>query len=233
MQYLSLIFIFFLIACDLDKFTGSDFSSQEVIKTAKIHGNIFEYYSGKAVSSAFIRVGRQETMSNINGNYLINYLISESEQRNKPVKVEVFKTDYYPNEMEIILSPLENNFNFSLKYAAPIIKKSVRVPCDSDRGIKYVFQAIIMDYQGAGTIERVWARQLFTNFQGESDSVFIDLYRVRTVNANTSYYQNEVSGIGDLDAIEMFYTVWVEDNEGYCDDETRGCSPTEPDTLIF
>ncbi|MEJ2545602.1 MAG: hypothetical protein P8Y99_16180, partial [Calditrichaceae bacterium] len=127
MKILFLIILIFAVSyCDYDKYIGYDHTAQDLLTTALIEGTVTHFYTGEPVFNASIRIGNQETLSNINGYYSINYILTDNENRNKPVPIHISAPDYFPDSLITLIEPLGKEYNFQLKYAAPIILNAVR-----------------------------------------------------------------------------------------------------------
>ncbi|MEJ2545450.1 MAG: hypothetical protein P8Y99_15415, partial [Calditrichaceae bacterium] len=123
--------IYFLIlliylSCDTDRYLGFDTEAQELANTAMITGQITNYYDGMPVYQANIKIGNIETRTDHQGNYKIPYILSDDENRNKPVSISISKDNYFQFNDSTLIVPSPMSMNFSLKYAAPMITAIAR-----------------------------------------------------------------------------------------------------------
>jgi hypothetical protein len=65
--FLPSIILFTLFSgCDLKKYTGYDYTAQELSETTQISGYITNFYTGDSVYDARLRFSTQETLTNFN-----------------------------------------------------------------------------------------------------------------------------------------------------------------------
>ena len=213
--------------CNLDNYTGYDYSAQDVSTHTKISGYVTNFFNGYKVENALIRFGDQETLSDHNGFYTINYVMSDDEARNKPTIIEVIKEDYYYYTKETQLLPDKNIYDFDLKYASPIIMDTRRRIV----GEELICQAIVKDYQGIGTLERVEALYIMVNSEGTIiDSLRSRMRFVHLENASTAWFQLKTA-IPDSNAV--YYYLEAHDEEGYSHKVFHTTDPRYPDHLLF
>ena len=181
-----MISFFFLLHCE--RFIGYDLDSDEIKQTARIYGNITNSFTGSPVAFAQVSIEYLKTESDGRGNYLILFVLREDEVRNRPVRIEVTAENYLPFSGEFLLYPPETEFDFSLDYGAPIIRKNVLVynnPINT-----FVCQALVVDYQGISTLNEVKAR--FSYSQRETylhKMEEIEMEYISSVTDTTAYYQ--------------------------------------------
>lgn len=225
---LVLNFIFFL-SCALDEYTGYNYTTQQLSETTQISGHVTSFFTGYPVYDARLQFGTQETLTDFDGFYSLNYLLSDDENRNKPSPLTIIKPNYYPYSTELMLLPTGNTLNFSLKYASPIIYDTRRVPYYD----QLICQAILKDYQGIGTISSVNTIYYFLNDDGSiSDSVSYPMSLVHIENNFTGYYQFIQTEISSA-AMAAYYNITARDNEGYTDRLFHSTNPIYPDHFLF
>ncbi|NOX87699.1 MAG: hypothetical protein GXO77_01645 [Calditrichaeota bacterium] len=223
---LSLIFTF-SVSCDLEEFTGYRVSSVRLSESVQISGRVTNYYTDDPVYLAHIRIGAREVFTDYQGKFFIQYVLSESEKRNKPTTVEISADKYFPFKDKIYLSGMNNNFDFSIKYAAPIVKNTVLVET-AYLSNEYYCQAIVMDYQGIHTVNKVVG--VFFSKEYPKDSLQYPLKLRQTVSQREGYYQ-----------VLIRFTKWkptryyikVNDRDGYEDRLWHGINPYIPDEFLF
>lgn len=221
-----LILILILIpACDWDKYFGYDHTAQELIKSTRISGKITNFYTEEPVFYARIRFGAQDALTDVFGQYYIDYLLSGDEERNKEVEFEIKAENYFPLTAKTLLKPTGNMFNYQLRYAAPIIKQTARVEIGGEDG-EIIFQAIVMDYQGNDNIKRVWVTYYYTS---QSDSAQAELGRIHSASANTGYYQARLTHKQLL----PYYHIRAVDNDSFSNHRFFSINIYMPDTLLF
>ena len=261
---IALLFMFLLFnSCDLDTYTGYNFTAEDVSETTLISGFVTNTYTDQPVDDAFVRFGTQETISDETGFFQINYLMSDDEVRNKPTLVDVEKVDFYSHSQETSLLPDENTFNFKLRYAAPIVIDTRRREVDST----LYCQAIIKDYQGIETLSEVLVTYAYLDtFVGEViDSLTLKMRLFEQIDRVTGHYQfasnapiipvfidsleasslpkpkidGSISSVTDTimlhpsNYLAIFLTVKATDNEGYNNSLFHTINPRVPDRLLF
>ena len=228
------IIISFLILynCDYDKYIGYDTNAEELLTTSPVQGQIIHFYTGDPVTNALVKVGMQETLTNINGFYNLNYVLSGDEERNKPIQIQVTAHNYYPESLTTIIEPLGNRHNFQLKYDAPIIIKAARRITILEIGkewIKYqvICQAIVLDYQGAEDISEAFARFYYNE---SADTLYQPLVIKSMPSPDTGYFQSVYVGMISFD---LNYDINVQDEDGYSDMLERANNRFQEDELLF
>ncbi len=220
------IFSFLIInSCDIDKFTGFDHEAEPIPESARIYGSLTNKYTQQPIKDAIIQVGDQATFSDDKGEYEFYYHLDEDDDRNKQVRLLISATNYLRIDTNIVIFP-ENEIIKRLAYAAPIIKRIVR--------IDFVCQAEIFDYQGWANIAEVYGEFFYVR---SSERVIalttrVPLQRVDVDTPNTSYYQafvkTSITGFGSL--INNF-KIYARDRLGYADSTSQNINGV--DSLLF
>ena len=232
---MNLIFrIFFLLilllylSCDTDRYLGFDIEAQDLADTAIIAGNVINFYDGMPVYKAKVKIGILETLTDKNGNYQIPYILSDDENRNKPVSILISKENYFQFEDSTFIVPSAMSLNFSLRYAAPIIMAIARRTHPINQ-FQVVCQAKIRDYQGITNIDSVIA---VLSYLDESDKV--NLYKSEmefkgAISNIEAYYQTTV----EVSNLTPYLWVLVNDNDSYSDSLFHSTRPAVPDVFLF
>lgn len=226
LSYMLYFLIIFTISCDFDRYVGYDLDAQELLETTRVSGTVRNFYTLLPVPNARIRVGLLETISDINGRYNINYILTDDENRNKPVELNVQAHNFFSFTDTTLLKPISNQFNFRIKYAAPIVQQAARV-YDNSNPFIVTCQSIVFDYQGWENISSV---HIVFFYAIGSDSLILQMERVYEQDANTAYYQvireDEVSFTDD-------YFIIVEDFDGFSDKFELSNNPFKLDDFLF
>jgi hypothetical protein len=113
--------------------------------------------------------------------------MNDDEERNKPTPILISKENYYPYQKETVLLLSENQLDFQIKYAAPIIVDTRRREVDSS----LICQAIIKDYQGIETLESIRLTYAYLDtFVGDViDSLTVDIPLVYQADNVTGFFQ--------------------------------------------
>ncbi len=218
-----------LTGCDYEKFIGYDNEGQELLETTRVYGRIIHYYTHKPVNYARVQVGGQETLTNVNGEYALNYLLSDDERRNKSTPIKISAANYFPVEFEEVLSPVENEFSYRLKYAAPIVEKAIRRTNPVNRN-ELVCQAVVTDYQGPDNLEQVAAYYPLQYYDGSKDTLETIMNMVGIKGPYTFYYQSKVMNQTGFD---LAYRVIAVDKDEFSHTLARANNPFREDTLLF
>jgi len=181
-----LILMLYFSGCDFDRYTGYDYSAQDLLKAAPVSGRITHFYTGEVVTNALVRVGSQETLTDNTGSFNISYLLNTDTDRNRPVDFRVSAPNFYNISFTFLLEPTGNSFDLQLKYAAPVIKRTMRRTYRKNKDFESICQAEIVDYQGIETIESVSVVYFYTE---RPDSVVVQLQRVQILSENSAYFQ--------------------------------------------
>jgi len=222
-----ILFSLVSISCDSDVYFGYKFTTEELSVTTLISGYVTNYYTDQPVDNVLVRFGIQETFSDVNGYYQLDYLLSEDELRNKMTEISFEKENYFPSQQSAILSNLENTIDVGLKYAAPIIVSTAR-PYLTPTFL--VCQAIIHDYQGLENLESVQVAYHFpTSIAQVYDTVRVDLEFHQSPEYGIGYYQEFRYFIDE----EMFYYIEAMDKDGFSSRLLHSIRPNHPDAPIF
>lgn len=214
------------MSCDFEKYTGYKITGEELLSTTIIHGKITNYYTDEPVKIVNITFGDQKTITNFNGEFEINYLLSEEEKRNKKTYYKIQREGYYTIEDSTYLLPQANEFNFEFKYGSPIVEDAAWVKVSPEENY---CQAIIKDYQGINSI--VMAKVYLYKFnQGVLDTIKYDLNLLSMPDTQTGYYQAQYfEPIGAL----YFYDIYVKDNDNFLLLSRQTINMHDPDDFIF
>lgn len=218
-----------LTNCDFEKYIGSSTSVEVLAESTKIFGQVNNIYTQEPVYKAQIKIGEQTTLTNENGEFNIDYLISDDEERNQPTKISITAPNFFPWQTEKILYPDLNEINRDLVYAAPIIRETVRVNGPGAEEA-YIYQAIIKDYRGVSNIKKVTAQQYYMPKVGGRTLTEIELKLHTFPTATVGHYQAIVP---ELRQIEAYYLLIVENNDAYADTLHHSVRPNPPDEFIF
>ena len=139
-----MVMLLLLVHCDTDRLWGSRFEAFPLTRSIVIQGTVMDRFQEKPVRGATVRVGDQEALTNFYGEYRLEFYLSTSFDRNKPVDIEVSAENYISFRDRVILDPIDQEMNFQLDYGAPIIGDAVRHVFDN--GIAVV-QVRLLDYQ--------------------------------------------------------------------------------------
>lgn len=226
------ISIIFTISCDFDRYIGYDLDAQELLETTMITGRITNLYDDRPVYSAKIKLGLLETLTDINGNYRINYVYSSDEARNKPIQVSVEAHNYFFEHDTILVEPISNEFNFQLRYAAPLILRVARRISILEVGrewTKYgiICQTIVRDYQGIDNISEVYARFYYNE---ADDTLKVPLLVKSIPSTITFHFQGVYEG---MIAFDLNYDICVCDFDGFSNKLELANNPFQQDTLLF
>ena len=225
-KYILLTSIFILLSCDYDRYFSYDTDAEELLKTTPVKGRIMHYYRNEPVSNALVQVGAQETLTDINGFYNIDYILTDNEERNKPVQIQVSAHNFYSESLSTLIEPLGNTYNFSLKYAAPIINDAIR-RFDPYNKFLLICQAVITDYQGWQDIDSVYA--IFYNSASGEPSI-VPLQLVGYMGDYVSHYQATYQGETNF---ELRYSIIAIDKDNYSDQLDKANTAYETDNYLF
>jgi len=179
-------------SCDFDRYVGYDLEAQELLETTLINGRVTNLYDdNKPVYNAKVKVGFLEALTNINGYYQVNYVFTDDEARNKPIKISVEAHNYFPENDIILVEPISNEHNFQLRYAAPRILNGIRRISILSIGEEFIIyrvicQAIVLDYQGVANISEAYARFYYND---AADTLKIPFLINSIPSANTVHFQ--------------------------------------------
>ena len=144
-----LILLFLIVTSCNENFWGYNYDSPPLKKITRIQGTISDKFSGKPIQPATINVNGQETMTDENGNYILNYVIPEDIEPNQQEigYLSIVAWNYIPYNFTFYIYPVQNIVDCELEYAVPTILDAV---CNGD-----TVQSIIREYQGLSTIDYV------------------------------------------------------------------------------
>ncbi len=219
-----------------DRFTGYDLEEESIQQTARIHGQVINTFTGSPVISAQVTMETFTTFSDGRGEYTLIYLLRADEIRNRPVRVEVTAENYLPYSGEFVLYPPDTQFDVSLDYAAPIIRKNVLVFFGPENLL--ICQALIIDYQGVHTLSSVTTKfyyhQVSTNLTRVVESA---MEPVILLSDTSVFYQGIINSIIDGDwmiNLKNRYQIIASDVDGYIDHKYDFYkSGVIVDTLLF
>jgi len=225
---ISIVIIFFITGCDLQKLWGYEYESDPTPESAKIYGKVTDIFTGEPIKDVLVTVNNSMTVTDENGNYILYYRYIQDEDRNVPVPTKYTQQHYLQIDSSMVVFPI-NEINVSLAYASPIIQKICMV--DS----VYICQAIIYDHQGFEDINSVVANLAYRIPGERYPSLYIkkEMTRVMTDSLNTCSYQvlapDYFNEYGELMNI---YEIYAEDRFGYSDLMSSN-DPRASDSLLF
>ena len=180
---LSILFIIIFIAgCD-EKFLGYNYEAPALIKATRIQGNLSDKYSNKPIHPATININGQETMTDENGYYLLNYIVPDDIDPNQQEigYISITAPDYLHYNSTLIIYPIENILNIELEYAPPIIISAISQGDTT--------QAIVKDYQGVEDINYVSVTFLEDTGFGIWVRKEFEMTKMSNIDINTAYYE--------------------------------------------
>lgn len=233
-QKIGLIIIFLLLtSCEPEKYWGSQLEGEALLETARISGQVTNFYTAEGVSGARLKFAETETAANIYGFYYLNYILSEDELRNKPVPVTITANNYYPHSDILTLNSADLELNYVLKYGAPLILRKAFVP--ANLGLSALVQAEVLDYQGAESITEVMVR-LYQE-KPQQGYEYYPMRRLGSDNTLSANYSVNVPFSVDYKAAGFEYhqsfDLIVVDNEAFDDTVHFGINLRDPDVPIF
>lgn len=216
-RLLSLCFItciFLINSCDT--YLGYNYDAEEPVAIVKVSGNITNLNTGEPVDSALVQLGLFQTFTDINGDFIIYYELTTSDQRDKPVPLVISALDYYDHSDEFVLYQGSITKNVKLQYAAPMIN-SARIYQSSGRK---VCSAIISDYQGVSNIRQVMGTFFYykphMEFYKSIDLVMEYKKHLSPISAEYDCTL-PVFVAGDYILLDkdLFYYIYADDYDGY------------------
>jgi hypothetical protein len=228
MKFLIFILFFCSLSCHDDKFWGYNYDADLSISSATISGTVTNIFTDQPVHKAKIQIGNHLTSTDIYGEYILEYILTEDDERDRKVTIQIEADRYFPYAAQKIIYPTQTELNFTLEYAAPIIKATgcyLQTYC----------QAIVLDYQGVDDIEKVSARFVYydTTSNTISHQFEKELTRKQIVTENLAYYQTEVNPITAYGILGATYTIRASDKSGYFTEIDHTNNSFAPDTLLF
>jgi hypothetical protein len=223
-----------LIFLQCEQFTGYDLDSEPTQESATIYGQITNTFSKRPVFQANVTLENLRTLTDSHGEYLFLYTLKDDEIRNKPVKITITAENYLPRTDEFLIFPVQEEKNYTLDYAAPIIRRNVFVYCDP----YMICQVLMVDYQGISTLNPVVATFDYVNPETrEHRDLVIEMDLIQALSDTTAYYQAittlTMTGGWIID-LKSYYQVDASDNSGYSVSQSRQYSAGQfADTLLF
>ena len=194
MFILTLIILFFLIGCNLEKLTGYNYNADKPDNTIQISGRITNQFTKYGVLDARIRFGVFETLADANGEFIIVYQKGEDEDQNKIVPIEVSAHNYYGSEDEIIIGELDFNYDVELEYGASKVERVYLTAIDS---LTSLMNVVVQDYQGFHNISQVtgnfWITQSVDKTEEVGFGMEIQFSKGMQLTSNTGIYYAPVS----------------------------------------
>jgi hypothetical protein len=223
-----------LIFLQCERFTGYDLDSEPTQESATIYGQITDTFSKRPVFKANVTLENLRTLTDSHGEYLFLYTLQDDEIRNKPVKITITAENYLPFTDEFLLFPVREEKNYTLDYAAPIIRRNVFVFYDPFM----ICQVLMVDYQGISTLNPVIATFDYVKPEThEHRYLVVEMDFIQALSDTTAYYQAiaplTLPGDWLLD-LKNNYQVDASDNSGYSVSQSRQYSSGQfADTLLF
>jgi hypothetical protein len=228
MKHLILILLFCSLSCNDNKFWGYNYDADLSTSSATISGTVTNVFTDQPVYKAKIQIGNHLTSTDIYGEYIVEYILTEDDQRDREVPIQIEADKYFPYTTQKPIYPTQTELNFTLEYAAPIIKAT---GCYQQT----YCQAIVLDYQGVDDIETVSAR--FAYFDTALNTITYqfekELTRKQIVTENLAYYQTEVNPVTAYGLLGRTYTIRANDKSGYFTEIEHTNNTFAPDTLLF
>jgi len=221
-----ILLIFVLVTGCNENFWGYNYEAPPLVKLTRIQGNLSDKFSGKPIHPATVTINGQETKTDENGNYLLNYIIpDEIEQNEQEIGyLNIIAPDYLHYTSSFIILPVENTVNIELEYSVPTVINAVS-HVDTT-------QAIVRDYQG--TIDIVYVSVTFQRFNteiGDWERKEYEMSKISNINEISAYYQYIKKGISLNNSIlSDWFRITAVDN----DDNTHQLDFTiSPDSSLF
>ena len=98
-----LFVLLLLINCDTDKFFGYNYDAESLIESTPVSGRITNIFTSVPVTSAKIKIGPYETLTDKDGDYLLVYPLGTDEERDKFIPIIVTAPNYFPDSLETII----------------------------------------------------------------------------------------------------------------------------------
>ena len=223
-----LLILLFYLSCDTDRFLGYDIDAQDLLETTIISGEVINFYDGMPVYKAIVKIGILETLTDYNGNFQITYILSDDENRNKPIPISIAKENYFPFEDSTLIVPSSINLNFNLRYAAPIIRGIARRTHPTNQ-FQVVCQTIIRDYQGITNIDSVIAVLPYLNALGQVNLLISEMKFMGAVSDIEAYYQVNI----EASNLNPYFWILAKDKDSYSDSLFHSTRPAVPDIWLF
>ena len=197
--------LLFFIACE-ENFWGYNYNAPALINTTRIEGTITDKFTGEPVPAAIISINDQKTMSDENGNFLLNYLLPEDGEPNnlETGYITVSAPQYLYYNGILLIYPIENHKDIELTYAVPIVKYAAS---NGD-----TTQAIVIDYQGVEDIDTV-SVTFNQHISGIPVRVEFDMVYKGQSDNFTAYYQHIRRDQDDIE-IGNWFRITAKDKSG-------------------
>jgi hypothetical protein len=233
-----LIFTMILTLVSCEEFVSSQTDSHLQKTEIIIAGTVRDIFSQAAVYGATIQLGEDyQVYSDVKGQFLIQYLLTTDDERNKPLSLQISAPNYFPFDQELVIYPMDYDLEISLVYAAPIIQESVLVLHQfiEFRELLYVCQLLLTDYQGYSDVDSVKAIFYYLNNQTQEVRRLISpMVYIAAVSQNTAYFEaTAFPDISDIWELQKYYDISAVDKSGYSTYVQDMIPAMTGDTLIF
>jgi hypothetical protein len=228
----TLTVILFFFSCDTEKYLGYNYEADQFTKEARIIGKVTNLFTNEPVWRAAVQINDFSTITNVDGEYSLGYILSQDDEFNKEALIIVSAINYHSDTTLTLIFEDQIEKNFQLEYGAPIIEATVNYQLTC-------CQAIIFDYQGVDDIVSVQGH--FRYFSDSSGYVALEfdttLTRKDTVSANRAYYQAKVEPViaDGIDTLRLSptHSITAIDKSGFTSVKEHTNSIFNPDTLLF
>lgn len=223
-----LMIIFLLLSCDTEKYFSYNYDAREFSEIASFSGTVTNVFTGAKVPGAIIRIEDQNTVTDMQGFYRLDYVLSADAKLSKQIDIEVVAFNYLPYTQTQSIFPGDFSLDVELEYGAPIIEETGCYDMT-------FCQAIVFDYQGANNIQTVSAH---FQYIGENNLVThefdIELAQIRIVTPERAHYLAIVDPSSPIyGTLSRSYTVTAMDQEGFSHTILHKNDEKNPDPLIF
>jgi hypothetical protein len=228
----TLTVILFFSGCDADRYLGYNYEADQFNKEARIIGKVSNLFTNEPVWKATVQINDFSTVTNLAGEYSLNYILSKDDEFNKEALIIVSAKNYHSDTTLTLIFEGQTEKNFQLEYGAPIIEATVNYQ------LTYC-QAIIFDYQGVDDIVSVYGHFRYLSDSSGYVALELDttLTRKETVSANRSYYQVKVEPViadgNDTLRLSPTHSITAIDKSGFSSVREHTNSVFNPDTLLF
>ena len=209
-----LILPFLLLACNWEKLADFDYDAQQLAKAVTVTGTITNVFTGEPVPFAELSFEGQLTLTDEQGNFDDDYILSVDDNANRPVPVGITAEKFFPFDTSLVIFPIDNVLNARLTYAAPIVLSGF---LDEDT----VATAVIFDYQGNNNIDSVFV----LGWYEPTNSSRLPFYREfpmefsRVIDANSAEYRLDMPVIIQFGILKPGRIRFrVVDRDGYQED---------------
>ena len=144
------ILIVFIISCD-DNLWDYNYEAPALVNVTRIQGSVIDKYSGKPIHPADIFINGQETSTDENGNYLLNYIIPDEIEPNEQEigYLSIIAPDYLHYSSSFIILPVHNTVDFELEYSPPIILDAISHGDTTQAIVKDPTMGVKIDFDGS------------------------------------------------------------------------------------